>query len=52
MTLLTNIRVALQKHAAFIRTRNEIREMPLAAALDLGIYRGDADVIARQAIYG
>ena len=52
MNLFSTIRAALQKHAAYVRTRNEIRDMPLSIALDLGIYRGDAEVIARQAIYG
>lgn len=52
MNLFSNIREALRKHAAFVRTRNEIREMPLDIALDLGIYRGDADAMARQAVYG
>jgi uncharacterized protein YjiS (DUF1127 family) len=52
MTLFSTIREALSKHAAYVRTRNEIREMPLSIALDLGIYRGDADVMARAAIYG
>jgi uncharacterized protein YjiS (DUF1127 family) len=52
MTLFTSIRDALSKHAAYVRTRNEIREMPLHMALDLDIYRGDADLIARQAVYG
>ena len=52
MNLFSTIRAALQKRAAYVRTRNEIREMPLSIALDLGIYRGDAEVIARQAIYG
>ncbi len=52
MTMLTTIRDALKKRAAYVRTRNEIREMPLDVALDLGIFRGDADEIAYQAIYG
>ena len=52
MKLISTIREALQKHAAYIRTRNEIRDMPLEIALDLNIYRGDADALARQAIYG
>ena len=52
MTLLSNIREALQKRAAYVQTRNEIREMPLREALDLGINRGDAEQIAHEAIYG
>jgi uncharacterized protein YjiS (DUF1127 family) len=52
MTMFTTIRTALTKRAAYIRTRNEIRAMPQDVALDLGIFRGDADAIAYQAIYG
>jgi uncharacterized protein YjiS (DUF1127 family) len=51
MSMFTTIRDALNKRAAYVRTRNEIREMPLSVALDLGIFRGDADEIAYQAIY-
>ena len=52
MTMFATIRDALNKRAAYVQTRNEIREMPLHVALDLGIFRGDADEIAYQAIYG
>ena len=52
MSVFSNLRAAVQKRAAFIRTRNELRAMPLDVALDLGIYRGDADKIARAAVYG
>lgn len=52
MNLFSSIREALQKRAAYIRTRNEIRDMPLEIALDLNIYPGDADALAREAIYG
>ncbi len=52
MTLFSQIRTALNKRAAYIRTRNEIRDMPLDVALDLNIYRGDADQMAYQAVYG
>jgi len=52
MTVLSNIRVAVQKHAAYIRTRNEIAAMPQDVAIDLGLFREDADKIAWRAVYG
>ena len=52
MTVFTNLRAAVQKRAAFIRTRNALRALPLDVALDLDIYPGDATQIARSAVYG
>lgn len=52
MTVLSNIRVAMQKHAAYVRTRNEIATMPQDVAIDLGIFREDAGEIAWRAVYG
>ncbi|WP_168732884.1 hypothetical protein [Aliigemmobacter aestuarii] len=48
-TLLTR---TLEQRARYISTRDEIARMPLDVALDLGIYPGDADRIARRAVYG
>jgi uncharacterized protein YjiS (DUF1127 family) len=52
MTLLSNLRDAAQKHAAYRRTLNELRGVPAHLAEDLGIYPGDAKRLAREAIYG
>ncbi len=52
MTMLHSVRSALQKRAAYQRTKNEIRAMSLDVALDLGIFREDASKIAAKAIYG
>ena len=49
---LQSIRDRLAKRAAYERTRSEIRAMPLDVALDLGIFREDADKIAHRAVYG
>ena len=49
---LNDLKAAAQKRAAYARTVREIENMPLDVALDLGIYRGDAHRIARQAVYG
>ncbi len=42
----------INKAAAYRRTVREIRSMPLDVALDLGIHKGDAEKIARKAVYG
>lgn len=50
--LINRLKTAAARRALFVATRNEIARMPLDIALDLGLYRGDADAIARKAIYG
>ena len=52
MTLFNSIRTAAAKRAAYARTRSEIQRLSLDVALDLGIFREDADKIARRAVYG
>ncbi len=42
----------LKKRRAYNRTINELRRLPLDVALDLDIYPGDAEKIARRAVYG
>jgi hypothetical protein len=42
----------LDKRARYNRTRKALRSMPLDVALDLDIYPGDADRLARHAVYG
>ncbi|WFE74366.1 hypothetical protein [Roseinatronobacter sp. S2] len=51
-TLLTRIQTRLRQRAAYARTVNEIRNMPLDVAIDLDIYKPDARKIAAQAVYG
>jgi uncharacterized protein YjiS (DUF1127 family) len=46
------LKTAAANYALYRQTRNEIANMPLDVALDLNIYRGDADRIAREAVYG
>ena len=46
------IKETLQKRAMYRRTVSEIRSMSLDVALDLGIFRDDAEKIALQAVYG
>ncbi|MBM1219279.1 hypothetical protein JQU17_03640 [Ponticoccus sp. SC2-23] len=52
MTLIQGLQTAIAKRRAYLRTRHEIASLPLDVALDLDIYPGDADKIARQAVYG
>jgi uncharacterized protein YjiS (DUF1127 family) len=52
MALLSRLRTALDKRAAYTRTVSEIRSMPLDVALDLDIDRSDAHRIASRAVYG
>ncbi len=51
-TVFEQLMTAARKQASFRRTRDEIARMPTDVALDLGIYPGDADAIARKAVYG
>lgn len=50
--LLDRLKKALDDQARYRRTRDEIARMPLDVALDLDIYPGDADRIARAAVWG
>ncbi|MEO0917637.1 MAG: hypothetical protein AAFY31_11760 [Pseudomonadota bacterium] len=42
----------LRKRQAYYRTVNELRKLPTDVALDLDIYPGDAERLARRAVYG
>ncbi len=42
----------LKKRRAYNRTLYELRRLPLDVALDLDIYPGDAEKLARRAVYG
>lgn len=50
--MIEDLRKRLALHAAYVRTRNEIARLPLDVALDLDIFPGDADRLARRAVYG
>jgi uncharacterized protein YjiS (DUF1127 family) len=51
-SVIDKLRDAARSHARYRKTRNQIARLPLDVALDLGIYPGDADRIARNAVYG
>lgn len=50
--LIDQIRAAAEKRAAYRRTVAELRMMPLPVAIDLDLYPGDAEKLARRAVYG
>jgi uncharacterized protein YjiS (DUF1127 family) len=52
MTVLNTVRQSFQKRMAYLRTKSELRAMPLEVALDLGMFREDASKTAAKAIYG
>lgn len=52
MSLLSQLRAAVQKRAAYRRTVFELRGISEAQAEDVAIYPGDAKRLARQAVYG
>lgn len=51
-SLIERLKTAARNHARYLKTRAEIERLPLDVALDLGLYRGDADRIARAAVWG
>ncbi len=52
MTVFEKLKTAAINSARYRRTRDEIARMPMDVALDVGIYPGDAEAIARRAVYG
>ena len=52
ITAFDLLKTAARNYALYRHTRDEIANMPLDVALDLGIYRGDAERMAREAVYG
>ena len=52
MNLITRLRNMAAQQATFRRLRAEIAGLSHAEALDLGIVPGDADRLAREAVWG
>jgi uncharacterized protein YjiS (DUF1127 family) len=52
MQFISHLRDAALKRSAYRRTLHELRGIPEHLSEDLGIYPGDAERLARQAIYG
>ena len=52
LNFIERLQSAARSHARYRRTRDEIARMPTDIALDLNIYPGDAERLAREAVYG
>jgi uncharacterized protein YjiS (DUF1127 family) len=52
ITVFEMLKTTAANYALYRQTRNEIANLPAHIALDLGIYPGDAERIAREAVYG
>lgn len=50
--IITQIREAARKRAEYRQTVAELARIDIDTALDLDIYHGDIERIARQAVYG
>jgi uncharacterized protein YjiS (DUF1127 family) len=51
LRIIKKLQHALRERATYKRTRDEIAHMPRDIALDLGIFRGDAEKIAYKAAW-
>jgi uncharacterized protein YjiS (DUF1127 family) len=52
INLFTSFRANAAKRALYRQTRNAIAAMPASVARDVGIFPGDAETIARRAVWG
>lgn len=52
MIVLTNVRHAIEKRARYMRTKAELANMPTQTAIDLGLFKEDAEKTAYRAVYG
>jgi hypothetical protein len=52
MNVIAQFKEAFEKRALYVKTRDEIAQLPLDVALDLDIFPGDAERIAYDAVYG
>ncbi len=50
--LLSRLHDAIRTRTVYRRTVREIRRLPVDIALDLDLFPGDAETIARRAVYG
>jgi hypothetical protein len=51
-TIFDRFATSYRKHADYRRTVAALKGLPLDVALDLDIFPGDAERIARSAVYG
>jgi len=52
MKLMSQLKTAAAKHAAFNRTYHALRSMSRETAIDLGMFPEDAHRVARMHVYG
>jgi hypothetical protein len=52
LTMFDTLKTAAQNRARYLRTRDEIANLPADIALDIGLFPADADRIAHEAVYG
>jgi len=52
MSVFNTVRTAFEKRVAYSRLKHELANMPQETAIDLGMFREDAGVIASKAVYG
>ena len=52
LSMFEDLADRLKKRSRFRRTVAALRAMPLDVALDLDLYSGDAEKIARRVVYG
>ena len=52
ITVIDMLKPAARNYAIYRTTRDEIANLPLDVARDLGICRGGAEKLAREAVYG
>jgi len=52
MTVLNTVRTAIEKRVAYSRLKHQLATMPVATAIDLGMFREDAAKTAAKVIYG
>lgn len=52
MTFFETLADRARKRASYRKTVAELKALPTDTALDLDIYQGDAEKIARRAVYG
>lgn len=51
-TIIDRFAASLRKRAQYRRTVAALKGLPLQVALDLDLFPGDAERIARRAVYG
>ncbi len=51
-TMINTVKSSVEKHIRYRRTVNALRALPNQTAWDLDLFQGDAERLARRAVYG